>query len=357
MAKQQQRLPDRAQLVPISLYPQTIAQLAEVQRTSGESRGALVRRLVEREADRLRKTGIQRAPVWTFPGYKASGPLIPARIIYRSANAEDRIFEADSDRVLPAPATGSYVVIGQGPDQLRGQIESAEQIDVDSSPVLVITVRELVPPAGYDVAPMLFDFVLGVNADVAVRLTVDVTFDPFRTTPSWKFGDNEVRAMLVGPPGQRARSVRFLPFSGPTFQDHLNPVGDYFPIIDVDDVAARHDAADRIARFLESGPENPKDSEVSNAVWVEAIYSIIHDELGGNASQAGAPRRFGSGIFGHAADYKPDGDRGVVQFIVTIASGPNRGHRRSERYPWRTTAATIVAADAIRNYRRLLKGD
>jgi hypothetical protein len=357
MAKQQSRLADRAQLVPISLYPQTIAQLHEIQRSSGESRGAVVRRLVEREADRLRKVGIPKAPVWTFPSYDASGPRIDARVIYHKKSGEALVFEALGERVRPEPPSGSYVVIGEEPERLHGQVEGTETTDVDGLPMLVITVRELVPPAAYDVPPILFDFVHRLNGDVVSRSAAEISFDPNRTTPSWKLGEHEVRAMLVGPIGQRAHHVRFFPFSGPTFQDHLNPVSDYFPVIEIEDVRAREDTAHRIVRFLEHGPAQAVSADQSFLRWAEAVYVLIHDQLGGNASQFGLSRRFGKAAFICAMDYKPEGDRGIAQFVVQITTGLARGRRRTERYAWRDTAATTVAADAIRNYNRLLEDE
>jgi len=359
MPKQQRRLDDRARLVPISLYSQTIAQLEEIQRASGESRGATVRRLVEREAERLRRQRIPRAPVWIFPSYRATSSRIDARVVYRARGAEDRIFEADGHRVLPEPPIGSYVVIDEGTNQLRGQVENVETTDVDGSPVVVITVRSLVPSAAADVPPLLFDFVHRLNAEITSRSSVDILFDPHRTTPSWKLGENEVRAMLIGPAGQRAVQIRFLPFSGPTFQDHLNPLGYHLPIIDVDDDIASADAAERIVTFLQQTPQQPGATEGPQkfSQWVEAVYLLIHAELGGDALQSGQSRRFGKALFGCAMDYKPEGDRGVVQFVVTITHGLRRGRRRTERCPWRTTSAATVAYDALRNYKQLLEDD
>ena len=100
MPKNQGKLDDRAQIVPLSLYPQTLAQLSEIQRLSGESRGAVVRRLVEREAERQRGLGIRRAPVWTFPSYDASGPRIETRVVLRRADSDDLIFKADGERLF-----------------------------------------------------------------------------------------------------------------------------------------------------------------------------------------------------------------------------------------------------------------
>ena len=71
--QQRRRLGAKPLLVPISLYPETLALLNEIARASGDSRARVVRRLVEAEATRVRARGIERAPVWIFPGYQATG--------------------------------------------------------------------------------------------------------------------------------------------------------------------------------------------------------------------------------------------------------------------------------------------
>ncbi len=51
----QARTGEKARPYPISLYPSTVELLREVQGNTGESMGSIVRRLVEREAKRLRR--------------------------------------------------------------------------------------------------------------------------------------------------------------------------------------------------------------------------------------------------------------------------------------------------------------
>jgi hypothetical protein len=351
---------EKARLVPVSLYPQTIAQLDEIQRASGESRGAALRRLVEREARRLRRVGIARAPVWTFPGYRASGPRINARVVLRSpSGADDRIYDAEGDRVRPTPPVGSYVVIGDAAAKLRGQVEGSETTEVDGAPTLIIYVRELNPSVVPEIPLAFFDFVLSLNDDVASVARSEVSFDPNRTTPSWKLGQNEVRALLVGEVGQPARTVRFYAFAGPTFQDHLVPVGTHLPLVAIDDEEARSRVATLIVNFLEDGPldHGGTNAEQTFVRWTETIYILIHDQLGGDPAQSGLSRRFGAASFMCSMDYKPAGDRGIAQLIVQIAAGIARGRRRTERYDWRKTAATTVAYDAVRNYKALLESE
>jgi len=123
--------------------------------------------------------------------------------------------------------------------------------------------------------------------------------------------------------------VRFLPFSGPSFQDHLVPGGEHFPMVDADDIPAREKAAEKIIESLERRASEPLDTLAADAYqrFVEAVYVLIHAELGGDESQIGVPRRSGDGDFGHGMDYKPRGDAGIMQFVVTIARGPARGRR------------------------------
>jgi hypothetical protein len=354
--QQRRRLGAKPLLVPISLYPETLALLNEIARASGDSRARVVRRLVEAEATRVRARGIERAPVWIFPGYQATGGRIPVRIVYRSWEGNERVFDTDSTRVLPEPPIGSYVLVGEGPEQLRGQVEAMEVTMIDGDSSLLITVRGLASPQSSDVHPVLLEYVRKLDNEIRARSNSDIAFDPYRTTPSWKLGTAEVRALLVGIPGCAEMSVRFLPFSGPSFQDHLIPVSDHFPIVAVDDISARERAAEKIISFLERGVSEPIGAAATDAYerFFEAVYILIHAELGGDESQVGAPRRFGDAVFGHGMDYKPRGDAGITQFVVTIARGPTRGRRWSGRYPWRTTPATTVAYDALRAYKRLL---
>lgn len=357
MAKQQDRLEERAVIVPLSLYPQTREQLAEIQRASGESRSAVVRRLVEQETERLRCIGIERAPVWTFPAYPAVGPRLDARVVFHSYAGDVRVFEAEGNRLRPEPPIGSYVVIGQGDEQLRGQVTGTEITESDGAPTMVVRVSEIVTPLGCGAPPLLLTYALRLDEAVQARSTVTIRFDPNRTTPSWKCGEHEVRALLVGPPGQRARTVRLLPFSGPTFEDHLNPVGDHFPLVPTDDDEAREDAASRIVRFLENGPERPPraDPEATFLRWAETAFMLIQDELGGAAGQTGLTRRFGKADFFCAMDYKPAGDRGIAQFIVQIANGRGRVRRSTRRYDWRSTHAITVAREALADYHELIE--
>jgi|GEM_PF-5202327 hypothetical protein len=249
---------EKAKPYPISLYWATIDQLNEIQRVSGESHGAIVRRLVDREAQRVRKVGISKAWVWTFPGYRGDAEPGAARVAFRRRSGDDLFFDAISDRITADLPIGSYVVINWTDQQLRGQVDFVERVDVDGSPVVMVTVREVQPPGNPDVHPVLYGYVLGLNEEIAARSAHTVTFNPNRMTPSWVLAENEVRAMLVGPPKEPARSIRFLPFSGPTFQDHLNPVGDHFPVVDIEDDGARADAVERIVRFLENGSALPR---------------------------------------------------------------------------------------------------
>jgi hypothetical protein len=74
---------------------------------------------------------------------------------------------------------------------------------------------------------------------------------------------------------------------------------------------------------------------------IAGVYARIHDRLGGENGYAPHAR------FGHAADYKPAGDKGVLQFIVTITDGINRGRRRTIRHNWRENCDSAVVAAAL----------
>jgi hypothetical protein len=339
------------------MYPDTLALLDELGRPAGESRARVVRRLVEREIARMRPGGIERAPVWIAPSYRAIGPTMRARIVYRAWDGLERVFEVDADRILPEPPIGRYVLIGEGAEQLRGQVADSQITTNDGEPILTITVRGLAPPSADQVHPLLLEYVHRLNHDISRHSDAPIAFDPYRTTPSWKLGCAEVRALLVAPPGAPARQVRFLSFSGPSLQDHLHPTSHYLPLVDVDDGDARERAAKSIVAFLEANAVSTSQPDLSDPYqqFVEAVYVLIHAELGGDSSQSGGVRRFGNADFGYAMDYKPGGDEGLMQFIVTIISGLRRGRRSSSRYPWPTTAATTVAYDAIRAYQRLLE--
>jgi hypothetical protein len=347
----------KPQLVPISMYPDTLALLDELGRAAGESRARVVRRLVELEIARMRPGGIERAPVWIMPSYRAIGPRMRARIVYRAWDGLERVFEVDAERILPEPPIGRYVLIGEGAEQLRGQVADSQVTANDGESILTITVRGLAPPSADQVHSLLLEYVHRLDHDIRRHSNAPISFDPYRTTPSWKLGGAEIRALLVAPPGEPARKVRFFSFAGPSLQDHLHPTSHYLPLVDVDDGDARERAAKSIAAFLEKNSASTSHPDPSDPYrqFVEAIYVLIHAELGGDPSQGGGVRRFGNADFGYAMDYKPRGDEGLMQFVVTITSGIHRGRRWASRYPWRTTAATTVAYDAIRAYQRLLE--
>jgi len=82
-------------------------------------------------------------------------------------------------------------------------------------------------------------------------------------------------------------------------------------------------------------------SEQAHAAMIEGVYAHIHDKLGGENGRTSHAR------FGHAADYKPDGDNGVLQFVVTITDGVNRRRRRTLRHNWRESADSVAVATAL----------
>ena len=238
----------------------------------------------------------------------------------------------------------------------RGQVEATETTEIDGALTLVMTVRELVTPIGHDVPPLLFDFVHRLDSAIRARTSAPIHFDRYRTTPSWKLGENEVRAMLVGHPGEEAYRVRILPFSGQTFLDHLQPVTDYFPLVELEDDPACADTVDRIVRFLELGPLKAT-TKVGNPFerWAEAVFILLQAELGGDEAQTGLTRRCGEADFMFAMDYKPAGDRGIAQLVIQMRSGALKGRRKTLRYDWRTAGALQVAYDAVRAYEQLLQ--
>lgn len=76
---------------------------------------------------------------------------------------------------------------------------------------------------------------------------------------------------------------------------------------------------------------------------IAGVYSKIHAELGGESGCTPHAR------FGHAADYKPAGDKGMLQFVVTIASGVHLGRRRTILHNWRQNGDSAVVARALLN--------
>jgi hypothetical protein len=112
---------------------------------TGESHGAIVRRLVEHERERLRAEGVTRALVWTFPSYQAEADHVDTRIFYRVGSEEPRVFEGLGERLKPTPPKGSYVLIKLGGERLHGQLEEAELDRSGDRPILLISVRALNP--------------------------------------------------------------------------------------------------------------------------------------------------------------------------------------------------------------------
>jgi hypothetical protein len=89
--------------------------------------------------------------------------------------------------------------------------------------------------------------------------------------------------------------------------------------------------------------------EQTSAAWLARYLEAIHQELGGSEG------RTPLADFIHAADYKPTGDAGGMQFVVTVKQGIHRGHRRTIRRNWRKESdPTIVSAEVLRAYRELL---
>jgi hypothetical protein len=85
---------------------------------------------------------------------------------------------------------------------------------------------------------------------------------------------------------------------------------------------------------------------------IEGVHARIHEKLGGK--DGCTPHA----LFGHAADYKPDGDKGVLQFIVTISDGVNRGRRRTVRHNWRESSDSgAVATTLLSAYEELRSSD
>ena len=89
MPAYQTRTGEKARPYAISMYPSTIGLLQEIHSVTGESHGGIVRRLADREAQRLRRNGMPTCEVLTFPSYVATSDPIDTIVVFRRPGAQD----------------------------------------------------------------------------------------------------------------------------------------------------------------------------------------------------------------------------------------------------------------------------
>ena len=93
--------------------------------------------------------------------------------------------------------------------------------------------------------------------------------------------------------------------------------------------------------------------------WVEQIYAIVREKLGGEAGQSGGTRRYGKAIFGHSMEHKSphgQGEMGMVKFVITSSDNlPRRS--RDVSFEWRAHPdVRVVAAELLRLYGEISQG-
>jgi hypothetical protein len=83
--------------------------------------------------------------------------------------------------------------------------------------------------------------------------------------------------------------------------------------------------------------------------FASSVYEHVHAALGGSDG------RTARGRFGNGMEYGDDGNAGMVQFVVTIVDGPNRGRSRRLRRNRHESDPATVAADLLNAYGELAK--
>ncbi len=146
MPSYQTRTGEKASPYTVSMYPSTVAILREVQELTGESQGAIIRRLAERELARLERAGVLTCEVLTFPSYVVLSDPIDTVVVFRQGGAEDQVVRAKGCRLKPMPPQGSFVLIPRPKaleGDLCGQLVDVEIAEGDGSPVMTMKVEAL----------------------------------------------------------------------------------------------------------------------------------------------------------------------------------------------------------------------
>jgi hypothetical protein len=135
----------RARPYPVSIYQATIDDLNSIKRSTGESHGAIVRRLVEKEIQRLHRKGVATWEVLTFPSYQADAPPMETLVIYRDASTEEEVIRAVGYRLLPTPPEGSLVLVRRSGllGNLHGKLVQAEVDESGEPPTMTLLVDAL----------------------------------------------------------------------------------------------------------------------------------------------------------------------------------------------------------------------
>jgi hypothetical protein len=140
---------EKAKPYPISVYQATIDDLNSIKLSTGESHGAIVRRLVEAECRRVLRRRVATWEVLTFPSYHAAGEPVPTVVLYHTGDADAEVIKAVGDRLLPVPPEGSLVVVRRSEllGNLYGTLVRAELDESEDEPKMTLTVESLPVPA------------------------------------------------------------------------------------------------------------------------------------------------------------------------------------------------------------------
>jgi hypothetical protein len=139
----------KAKPYPVSMYQSTIEDLNTIKLSTGESHGAIIRRLTEAEIRRLLKKNVATWEVQTFPSYHATGETVATLVVYRAGDAEADVMKAVGDRLLPVPPVGSMVLVRRSDvlGNLYGTLVHADLDETEDGPKMTLTVDALPVPA------------------------------------------------------------------------------------------------------------------------------------------------------------------------------------------------------------------
>ncbi len=157
------------------MYPSTIGLLQEIHSVTGESHGGIVRRLADREAQRLRRNGMPTCEVLTFPSYVATSDPIDTIVVFRRPGAEDETIRGKGERLKPTPPKPSFVWIRRSANQggdLRGQLADVQFEDGEEPRMTMIV--DALPDVGTDHGEPYRDWVEAVFRGIGERLGLRV---------------------------------------------------------------------------------------------------------------------------------------------------------------------------------------
>ena len=144
---------EKAKPYPISVYPATIEELNTIKLSTGESHGAIIRRLVEVEVRRVLRKRVATWEVLTFPSYHAVGDLLPTLVVYRAGDGGPEVIKAVGDRLRRCRPSTAWCWIRRSDvlGNLYGTLVGAEIDESEDEPKMTLTVDALpVPVANVD---------------------------------------------------------------------------------------------------------------------------------------------------------------------------------------------------------------